>query len=1100
MTEIDPFATQFDAAGSVAAELAASGFEDATEIGRGGFGVVYRCAQPLLDRIVALKVLTADLDEENRARFFREQKAAGRLTGHPNIVNVFQTSVTGSGRPFIVMPYYAQDSLETRIRQHGPLPLGEALRLGVKIAGALESAHRLGILHRDVKPGNILLTDYGEPALSDFGIAHFAGGFETGTGIVTGSPAFIAPEVVAGEPASAAADVYGLGSTLFATLTGHAAFERRSGERLVAQFLRVTSEPVPNPREFGIPDDVSGIIERAMSGNPRTRPSAEELGQLLRESQRRHGLPVDEMSLYSEPARAHSVPQATLAVQSTDENEYGNTSIPPTTDRTGGLPLDLTSFVDRRTELATAKNLLTTARLVTLTGIGGVGKTRLALRIAAKTQHSFADGVQLVELAELQEASLLPAVVARTLGIQDRSAKPVQEMVAEFLAQREMLLVLDNCEQVVGAAAQLSEFLLRGCPDVKILATSREPLGIGGESVLLVPPLPVPDPDNLPKGTPSNDAVRLFVDRGTAVIPGFELTEDNKEAIASICRKLDGLPLPIELAAARLRAMSPEQILQRLTERYALLTSGSRDAPSRQQTLRMCVDWSYDLCTPVEQAMWARLSVFSGGFELNAAEKICGQGMSATEVLDAVTFLADKSILIREVSGNTVRFRMLETLRDYGRQKAQESGEHEYTELRRRHRDWCESLAIAADTEWISPRQIELITTIAREKPNLREALEFCLSDSPEIGTRITAALFSYWLSRGALTEGRQWLDRFRDYRVGPPTIERARAIHTGTTLAALQGDLATAGNLVEEGRNLASHSSDPRVQAYIHHAEGYLALFNEDLAGSCVHFEKAAQLFAEQKNLHFQVTAMLTLGAVLELLNDTEQAAGYNERVLAITVEHGETVYRSYVLWTLAVAAWKTGDRDRASRLLKQALRLGRNINDRLNAAMCLQGLSWLAVDDKSPRRAAMLMGAAEAASRSVGGASVVVPSMAMFQDASERMARLSLGESTFNEIHDRGAALRFHDAVDYALGDERSNPRSSTTGPSTKPTKREIEVAALVADGLTNKEIAARLVISPRTAQGHVEHLLVKLGFTSRTQVAAWFAESKGDRSEPR
>lgn len=188
MTDIDPFATQFDAAGSVAAELSAFGFEDATEIGRGGFGVVYRCTQPSLDRIVALKVLTADIDEENRARFFREQRATGRLTGHPNIVNVFQTSVTGRGRPFIVMPYYAQDCLDSLIRRRGPLPLRDALRLGVKIAGALASAHRLGILHRDVKPGNILLTDYGEPALSDFGIAHFAGGFETGTGIVTGSP------------------------------------------------------------------------------------------------------------------------------------------------------------------------------------------------------------------------------------------------------------------------------------------------------------------------------------------------------------------------------------------------------------------------------------------------------------------------------------------------------------------------------------------------------------------------------------------------------------------------------------------------------------------------------------------------------------------------------------------------------------------------------------------------------------------------------------------------------------------------------------------------------------------------------------------------
>ncbi|RZK69869.1 MAG: serine/threonine protein kinase, partial [Rhodococcus sp. (in: high G+C Gram-positive bacteria)] len=234
MTDVDPFATQRDVSGSVTAELAAAGFEDAQEIGRGGFGVVYRCTQAALDRTVAVKVLTADLDEENRARFLREQRAAGRLTGHPNIVNVLHAGVTENGRPFIVMPYHAQGSLDARIRRHGPLPLDEALRLGVKMAGALETAHRLGILHRDVKPGNILITDYGEPALTDFGIAHIAGGFETTAGVVTGSPAFTAPEVVAGEPPSPAADVYGLGATLFAAITGHAAFERRSGEQLMA--------------------------------------------------------------------------------------------------------------------------------------------------------------------------------------------------------------------------------------------------------------------------------------------------------------------------------------------------------------------------------------------------------------------------------------------------------------------------------------------------------------------------------------------------------------------------------------------------------------------------------------------------------------------------------------------------------------------------------------------------------------------------------------------------------------------------------------------------------------------------------------------------
>ncbi|GAA3131321.1 hypothetical protein GCM10020255_005150 [Rhodococcus baikonurensis] len=319
----------------------------------------------------------------------------------------------------------------------------------------------------------------------------------------------------------------------------------------------------------------------------------------------------------------------------------------------------------------------------------------------------------------------------------------------------------------------------------------------------------------------------------------------------------------------------------------------------------MCIDWSYDLCTPMERSAWAQLSVFSGGFELKAAEQVCNGDLTPTDVLDTVTFLVDKSILIRQVSDNSVRFRMLEIVRDYGRRKAQEAGEREYTELRRRHRDWCETLALTADTEYISPRQIELINTIAREKSNLREALEFCVSDSPEIGTRITTALFLYWFSLGAITEGRQWLARFGDYRKGPPTIERARAIHAGSLLAAVQGDLETAADLVEEGRRLADHA-DPLINAYLHHAEGYLALFSENLAESCSHLEKAAQLFTEQKNLPFQVTATLALGMAFEMMNDAEPASEYNERALVITEAHGETVCRSYVLWTLAVTAWK--------------------------------------------------------------------------------------------------------------------------------------------------------------------------------------------------
>ncbi|MFV9454011.1 protein kinase domain-containing protein [Rhodococcus sp. NM-2] len=1078
MTDVDPFATQRDVSGSVTAELAAAGFEDAQEIGRGGFGVVYRCTQAALDRTVAVKVLTADLDDENRARFLREQRAAGRLTGHPNIVTVLHADVTGNGRPFIVMPYHAEGSLDERIRRHGALPLNEALRLGVKMAGALAAAHRLGILHRDVKPGNILITDYGEPALTDFGIAHIAGGFETTAGVVTGSPAFTAPEVVAGESPSPAADVYGLGATLFAAFTGHAAFERRSGEQLVAQFLRITSEPVPNPREHGISEGVSAVIERAMSSEAGARPSAVELGRQLRESQLHHGFPVDEMAMHTEPA----------AVQ-------GGASVRPSwspadSGRTGGLPLELTSFVDRRTELAEATNLLSTSRLVTLTGIGGVGKTRLALRAAAKAQRNFSDGVTLVELADLLDDSLLAGVVAAALGLRDQSARPSHEVLVEFLAPREVLLVLDNCEQVVAAAAKLAEILLRVCPRLRILATSREPLGIGGETALLIPPLPVPDPDHLPKGLPRNDSVTLFAERGAAVVPGFELTEENKVTIARICQRLDGLPLPIELAAARLRAMTPDQILQRLTDRYLLLTRGSRDAPSRQQTLRMCIDWSYDLCTPAEQRMWAQLSVFAGSFELEAAEQVC-DGDDVDDLLDTVTFLVDKSILTREESGSAVRFRMLETVRAYGREKAQENGD--YIALRRRHRDWCERLAVEAETEWISSRQLALISRLGREQPNIREALDFCVSDSPATGLRIAAALYPFWLSRGLLSEGRRWLGRLLARQPAEPTGDRVKALYAASVLAGVQGDIPVSDTLAEEAQAVAAQATDPLVRAHADHAFGYAALFAGRLPDARAHLEKAVRGFTARNDL-YEVAAVVGLGMTHDLVNDTERAIECHERVLAITEAQGESVYRSYSLWALAVAVWRLGERARAVQLLGQALRVERRVNDRLNASVCLQALAWIAAEEQDMERAVVLLGAADEFTRSVGSSTVLVPGLSVYQDECERRTREAMSEQAFTAARRRGTALGFDAAVAYALG-EQISPSPTSAGPSPAPTKREREVATLIAEGLTNKEIAARLVISPRTAQGHVEHLLTKLGFNSRAQIAAWVVESQGE-----
>ena len=307
MTENDPAATQrapiVDVAETdIVRALHDAGFTDAVEIGRGGFGVVYRCRQAELDRDVAVKVLRRSPEPADLERFLREQRAMGRLSAHPNIVTVLQAGATDTGLPYLVMHYHPHDSLDTRIRRHGPITWPEAVRIGVKVAGALETAHRSDVLHRDIKPGNILLTEYGEPQLTDFGIARIGGGFRTTAGEITGSPAFTAPEVLREHAPTPAADVYGLAATLFAAITGHAAFERKEGEKIVAQFVRITSEPVPDLRGEGIPDDVCEVLERGMATESEDRPqTAAEFGDLLRDVQRAHNLPIDEMALPGSP-------------------------------------------------------------------------------------------------------------------------------------------------------------------------------------------------------------------------------------------------------------------------------------------------------------------------------------------------------------------------------------------------------------------------------------------------------------------------------------------------------------------------------------------------------------------------------------------------------------------------------------------------------------------------------------------------------------------------------------------------------------------------------------------------------------------------------
>ncbi|WP_137872837.1 protein kinase [Rhodococcus sp. Q] len=1085
MAGSDPFATQRGVNPSVVSELDAAGFTDASEIGRGGFGVVYRCTQAPLDRTVAVKVLTADLDEENLTRFLREQRAMGRLTGHPNIVNVLQVGSTESDRPYIVMPYCAQRSLDVRIRDSGPLPLEQTLQFGVKLAGAVESAHRLGILHRDVKPANVLLTDYGEPALTDFGIAHVSGGFETAIGTFTATPAFTAPEVLDGGSPSPAADVYGLGSTLFCALTGHAAFERRSGEQVVAQFLRITTQPVPDLRELNIPDDVAATIERAMSTDPDARHTAAQLGDALREIEFRHGLPVDEMALMT------STPSLRRSDRRPPNGGGRSPTVTSTRNKKGNLPAELTSFVNRRNELAESKELMSSSRLVTLTGIGGVGKTRLALRIASSTQRAFADGAWLVELGDLHDGSLLVSLVASALGLKSFSIQPLQTVLAEFLESRQTLLVLDNCEQVIDAVADLTGTLLQQCPDLRILATSRESLGISGEKTLRVPPMTAPEPDRSLDlgGLPSYDAVTLFTERAVAALPGFELTEDNMAAVAGICHRLEGLPLPIELAAGRLQALSPEQILQRLTDRYTLLSRGKRAAPSRQQTLRLCIDWSHDLCTPEEQKLWARLSVFAGSFELTAVEHVCGADLTPDALLDLIASLVEKSILLREESATAGRYRLLETLREYGLEKLEESGE--VARMRRRHRDWYERLALQAEADWIGPRQLDWIARLKLDQQNIREALDASIAepDDVAVGLRITAALYAFWLATGQLNEGARWTERMLVEGV-PRGADWVRAVSLGGVLNGFQGDVETGAERVEWARAAAADTGDPDADATVLYAAGNLALMSNDLPTAAAHFDASLET-CPPEDLLLRVVTLTGVEVAHGLLGHAAKAADCLEQVLAITEPRGELVFRAWALRTLGLTVWST-EPARAVALIEQAVQLFRSVDDSFGSAPCIECLAWIAADGDDFPRAAVLLGSAQAMRRTGGVPNIALPTLREFHDECEQRTRRALGPKSFDANYRKGASASFGEAVAYVLA-ETAEPARPAAKDKTKPTltRREQQVADLVAEGLTNSAIAARLVISQRTAEGHVEHILAKLGFTSRTQIAAWVVE---------
>ncbi len=810
------------------------------------------------------------------------------------------------------------------------------------------------------------------------------------------------------------------------------------------------------------------------------------------------------------------------------------------------LPTQLSSFIGRERAMAELQSLLATTRFLTLTGAGGCGKTRLALQVAATLLADFEHGVWWVELASLTDPAFVPQQVASSLGLSEQPGRPLIDTLSEALQTRKLLLALDNCEHLIAACAQLVETLLRSCAALHILATSREAFNIPGETIWPVPSLAVPDAYHLPpiEGLVKYEAVHLFIERAVSVLPHFRLTQDNVPALMQVCRRLDGLPLAIELAAARVKVLSLEQIATRLDHSYRLLAGGSRTALPRQQTLQATIEWSYHLLPEKERILFRRLSVFLGGFALEAAEAVCaGNGLEQDEVLDLLSHLVDKSLVAVTQRSGEARYRLLETIRQYAQEKLHEFGEAAH--MRRNHRDWYARLAEQAKAETLEARQGSWFERLEAEHENLRVALGWSLDQQEaETAARIGAGIFRFWLLRGYISEGRLWMERALS-GFSEKNAVRAQALNVAVVLTIQQDDYQRAKTLAEESLDLCRELADRKETGYALNTLGWLAHNEGDYAGAVTFFEESLALFRELGQKHDIALVLSSLGLTVLSLGEYERAAALCEESLAISRERGDPSSIASVLTNLGIITLARGDVERAKELCEESLALRKTLVDKGGCAhtltilgrialiqgdderatacykesltlrletgekegiaTALEGLAAVAGMQGQPVRAVRLYGSAQSLRTMLGAP--LTPMDRSSYEQTVAAVRALLDEPTFLNAWTEGQAMPLVEAIAEAAQvkvREHITPTpvpAPLDTPSTSPfrgnpfglTDREIEVLRLVTQGLTTLQIAERLIISPRTADAHLRSIYSKLGVTSRSAATRSAIEHK-------
>ncbi len=752
----------------------------------------------------------------------------------------------------------------------------------------------------------------------------------------------------------------------------------------------------------------------------------------------------------------------------------------------------------RRSLLAEIREHLGPSRVVTLVGPGGVGKTRVAVRFADAERRSYRDGCWVVPLAAVAEPELLGPTVAEALALQGADRPWRVETLADYISDRTVLLVLDNCEQLLPAVGALVQGLRAACPNVRFLLTSRRPLRLSGEDVIVVPPMSVPEEAGAaaPESITHYEAINLFVDRATSASSDFELTADNAPAVVALVRDLEGVPLAIELAAARVRMMSPGEICDGLTERLQVLTTGYRDAADRHGSLRACVEWSYQLCTDLEQRFWSRSSVFTGGYDLDAASAVCAaDDLPAAEILDLVSALVDQSILLAESTGSgQTRYRMHTDIRQFGLERAEKDGE--LHGMRERHASWYAELVSRFEDNTYGPHQPEWLRLLRREDANLGTALDYFIgtAEGSPAGLVMARRLDLYWSACGLLDGARHWLELALATEAGPPQ-ERALAMALAARFAVLQHDRSRARELVDDGTEVATAFADDPALGLLLVPSAMLAVWDGTPTAAAEQADAAVALLHDAANLPGELLALFVAGVCHGFAGNGRQSADRHRQCIARADEVGERHMKALALTGLGEHELAAGRLPDATALFGQAIILKRDLSDRMGIAVCLDSLGRVAIAEGRGERAALLLGAAEGI-WDVVGMSETGNLFAFAPSRSEGLqrARGMLGKPLFRELFRQGSQLSLDQAVAFAL-EANGDPHVPAPVPvePSPLTKRETEVAELVADGLSNPEIAARLFISVRTAQGHVENILRKLGFNSRTRIAAWVTERR-------